>query len=654
MSSKQLCSLRESTGRVNVWEGSIRSGKTIASLLRWLIYCATAPRGGELVVIARTREAAARNVFGPLMDLACSGPSPTRSCTRQVRPPRRSSAAASTSRRVRLEGREGHPRTHRRRRLRRRDHRHPHRGVLHPAARPHVVPGAQLFGTTNPDNPAHWLKRKFLDRLGTLADWRSWHFLMEDNPSLTAEYIASTKREFTGLWYRRFILGEWVAAEGAVFDMWDPTRHVIPFDDMPPIRRFLGVGIDAGTQHATTALALGLGYDRRLYLMDELGIDPSKSQVRLNPAASRPGRSSSGSADPHMPEHYGLTPEWIIADQAGAWLREQLHQAEDVTTHAADKDVSYGIGRSRPSSARATCSCPTAARASSPKRPATRGTRSRAPGEDKPIKVADDYLDAGRYVITTLEHAVARRDPHTRSDLLRRRHAAARIGHEGAVAARPAEHRPTHVRALGRLVQGRRRRPAGRVRRRLHRRRSRIAAFYGSDTGRFKAAMNRTLHRWFVGEPARGNERNQKLIIPTAAEIAQGSADLLFADPFTVTVPDDTTQKRVDGMLDEDFHTTIAEAAEMCAALGGVYLVVAWDPTLLDHPFPIVRNTDQAIPEFSFGRLTAVTFWSVIASRRQERVAAPRAARARQRRASGSSGTACTRARRTPSASPCR
>jgi A118 family predicted phage portal protein len=140
------------------------------------------------------------------------------------------------------------------------------------------------------------------------------------------------------------------------------------------------------------------------------------------------------------------------------------------------------------------------------------------------------------------------------------------------------------------------------------------AAFYGSDTGRFKAAMNRTLHRWFVGEPARGNERNQKLIIPTAAEIAQGSADLLFADPFTVTVPDDATQKRVDEMLDEDFHTTIAEAAEMCAALGGVYLVVAWDPTLLDHPFPIVRNTDQAIPQFSFGRLTAVTFWNVVAS----------------------------------------
>src|SRR5690606_15080766 len=97
------------------------------------------------------------------------------------------------------------------------------------------VRGAQLFGTTNPDSPAHWLKAKFLDRIADLPDWRSWHFTLDDNPSLSDTYKAAIKAEFTGLWYRRFILGEWVAAEGAIYDMWDPLAHVIPYDTMPAL-----------------------------------------------------------------------------------------------------------------------------------------------------------------------------------------------------------------------------------------------------------------------------------------------------------------------------------------------------------------------------------------------------------------------------------
>lgn len=152
--------------------------------------------------------------------------------------------------------------------------------------------------------------------------------------------------------------------------------------------------------------------------------------------------------------------------------------------------------------------------------------------------------------------------------------------------------------------------------------------FFQSDTGRFRNAA-RSISRWFVGEPARGNERNTKLPIPITAEMCQASADLLFSDRFTVTVDDSptmevtsegkkrkssapTTQDRVNDLLDEEFHSTYAEAAEMCAALGGVYLLVSWDPDLLDHPFPTIKNADQAIPEFRFGRLRAVTFWSVV------------------------------------------
>ena len=54
LSRKQVISIAEAQARINVWDGAIRSGKTFASLLRWLIYVANAPTSGELVVVAKT------------------------------------------------------------------------------------------------------------------------------------------------------------------------------------------------------------------------------------------------------------------------------------------------------------------------------------------------------------------------------------------------------------------------------------------------------------------------------------------------------------------------------------------------------------------------------------------------------------------------
>ena len=70
---QQIRSLKESRARINIFEGAIRSGKTIVSLLRFLMAVMFA-RGGVIVVIARTRDSAYRNVFEPLMDTALFGP----------------------------------------------------------------------------------------------------------------------------------------------------------------------------------------------------------------------------------------------------------------------------------------------------------------------------------------------------------------------------------------------------------------------------------------------------------------------------------------------------------------------------------------------------------------------------------------------------
>lgn len=403
ISAKQLHFLRNSSARVNVLEGSIRSGKTIISLLRWLIYVARAPLGGELVMIGRTRDAVWRNCIGPLQNVALFGPVALQVIGNYGAPT------------VRILGRVIHV-------LGASDAKAEKviRGMT--VAGAYVdeitvipeefftqllgrmsVPRAKLFGTSNPDSPSHWLKRKFLDRIAKLTDWASWHFTLDDNPALTPEYKASIRAEFTGLWYRRFILGEWVAAEGAIYDMWNPDTHVVPWDTLPPMQRLLGVGVDYGTTNASTGLLLGLGDDNRLYMVDEWRYDAAQAQLRLTDAQISQ-RLRDWMNSPHLPYLNNLVPEWTIVDPAAASFKVQL-QADGINNVInGDNNVLYGI--------RTTASLLSTGRLLISDR--CPGFIQEAPGyswdqkatekgEDKPMKVADHSLDGGRYVITTTE-----------------------------------------------------------------------------------------------------------------------------------------------------------------------------------------------------------------------------------------------------------
>lgn len=108
--------------------------------------------------------------------------------------------------------------------------------------------------------------------------------------------------------------------------------------------------------------------------------------------------------------------------------------------------------------------------------------------------------------------------------------------------------------------------------------------------------------------------RENRLHIPLPGDIARTSADMLFADMPAVTVDDEATQQRVDTLLEEGrIQQTLISGMEQAAALSGIYLRVTWDRDLADWPLLTVVQPDAAVPEFRFGRLVAVTFWSELA-----------------------------------------
>ena len=79
------------------------------------------------------------------------------------------------------------------------------------------VEGARLWFSCNPDSPEHWFYKEWIQKAEEKG-CRYLHFTMEDNPGLSERVRARYARLFRGTFYRRFVLGEWVAAEGLVYD----------------------------------------------------------------------------------------------------------------------------------------------------------------------------------------------------------------------------------------------------------------------------------------------------------------------------------------------------------------------------------------------------------------------------------------------------
>ena len=87
------------------------------------------------------------------------------------------------------------------------------------------VTGSKLWFNCNPAGPNHWFHREWI--LGAKErNALRLHFTMEDNPSLSPEIRARYERLYTGIFYRRFVLGQWVQAEGRVYDFFEPDMAV--------------------------------------------------------------------------------------------------------------------------------------------------------------------------------------------------------------------------------------------------------------------------------------------------------------------------------------------------------------------------------------------------------------------------------------------
>ena len=208
--------------RINILHGSVRSGKTWISLVLWCVWIRNMPADKTYIMTAKTLTTLKRNCLDLLEVLAGKN---------NFKYSMSKKEGVLYGRKIYLEGvadSEAESKI---------------RGMTLQGAYCDEItlftedffsmllsrlsePGAKLFGTTNPDNPNHWFKVNYIDRKDEL-DFFIMEFLIDDNTFLDRRYVEELKKEYTGVFYRRFILGEWCSAEGLVYPMFEKSLHVI-------------------------------------------------------------------------------------------------------------------------------------------------------------------------------------------------------------------------------------------------------------------------------------------------------------------------------------------------------------------------------------------------------------------------------------------
>lgn len=257
-------------------------------------------------------------------------------------------------------------------------------------------PHSMLFASMNPSFPDHKLKKWIDKAVDGDNDYYQLHFVLDDNPYVDDSYKRMTRNSLSGVFYKRNYLGLWCLAEGAIFDFFDKSMHVL---HRPPCAaEYWIVGIDYGTVNAFACLLIGVSTGKatqtgkRLWVEKELYWDPKQK-----------GRQCTSSEFAEMVQEF-IEPyavKSIYVDPSAANFKLDL-QRRGMHPVDAFNEVSDGIqvmtSQMKAGNLYVLSECVNTIRE-------IEGyvwdSKKSERGEDAPIKKADHAVDALRYAIAT-------------------------------------------------------------------------------------------------------------------------------------------------------------------------------------------------------------------------------------------------------------
>lgn len=322
ISKKQEEFLTSGLARINLLEGSVRSGKTWISLVMWALFVASMPKDAEFLMVGKTLTTLKRNCLLLLQELE-----PTFTFNTNAK------EAKLYGRKIWLEGADNERAENKIRGM-----------TLAGAYMDELtlipegfyqmtlsrlsVQGAKLIATTNPDSPMNYVYTSIIEN--NEINRKVTKFLITENPFLDEEYVKSLEREYTGVFYQRFFLGEWVIAEGLVYPMFG-KQCIVPTEE----RKYThyGISMDYGTQNPTAMILWGycdgVWYAVKEYYHSGRDTNEQKTDEQYYAELER------------LAEGYPVRE--LVIDPSAASFITLVRQRGKFTVRKADNDVIDGI-----------------------------------------------------------------------------------------------------------------------------------------------------------------------------------------------------------------------------------------------------------------------------------------------------------------------
>ena len=389
--------------RLNMYDGAVRSGKTVTAMLRWAKWIANEAPPGTLMISGKTERTVRQNMIDPMLEIF--GPKYTSYSQgnhefslfgrRHIIVGANDERAEAKIRGITLAGVLGDEITLWA------------ESFFKMTLSRLSVPGSAFLGTTNPDSPMHWLNQEFLQRAGEVELTRHvFRLTLEDNPYLDPKFVASLHNTYVGLWKKRFIDGLWVVAEGAIYDMFDPDRHVYRDETdgvnaVVPPGKWRAVGIDYGTTNPTVFMAITQLPDGRIVAHDEWRWDSKKQGRQLT---MKEHSDAFFKWKKNLGARRDITGQKIdrvsVDPSANAFILQLWRDGERVVK-PGDNDVNRGIMEvgSLLQRDKLLFHAPTTKIAMEEMASYAWDPDYTEKGEDRPLKVADHAPDALRYII---------------------------------------------------------------------------------------------------------------------------------------------------------------------------------------------------------------------------------------------------------------
>lgn len=248
---------------------------------------------------------------------------------------------------------------------------------------------ARYWFNCNPESPAHWF---YNDWILDAEDKNALHihFLMSDNPILGKDELREAENNFQGVFYKRYILGEWILADGLIYPMFE--NAIAPPPDTAAERYVLS--IDYGTRNAFAAI-LWAKYGDVWWGVDEYyysGRDENKNKTDANYVADLISQFG------HLCDQYNKLK--VIIDPSAASFITALQEKRIFRVYPADNAVIEGIQNT--ARALQAGKIKISPKCIMWKTEAQGYVWDDASGEDRPVKVNDHEMDSMRYFVQTM------------------------------------------------------------------------------------------------------------------------------------------------------------------------------------------------------------------------------------------------------------